>query len=59
MLTLACILLSYFPLIVLAAMLSILNNVRIIFMELNGFVEEGMTMCSVYKISQLSFSYLP
>ena len=42
--------LSYFPLIVLAAMLSILNTVRIIFMKLYGFIEEGMTMCSVYKL---------
>ena len=49
--------LSYFPLIVLAAMLSILNTVRIIFMKLYGFIEEGMTMCSVYKLWQLSCSY--
>ena len=50
--------LSYFSLIVLAAMPSILNTVRIIFMKLYGFVEEVMTMCSVYKIWQLSCSYL-
>ena len=57
MATLACIL-SYFPLLTKAAMLSILNTIRIIFMKLYGSVEEVMTMYSVYKIWQLSCSYL-
>ena len=39
--------LSYFPLIVEAAMLSILNTVKIMFMKLYGSLEEVVTMCHV------------
>ena len=49
--------LIYFLLIVSAAMLSILNTARIIFMKIYGSVEAVVTMCSVYKIWWLSCSY--
>ena len=51
--------LSYLPLIVKAAMPSILNIVRNIFMLLYGSVEEVVTMCFVYKIWRLLCSYPP
>ena len=42
--------LRYLPLVVKATMPSILNNMRNIFMGLNGSVEEVVTICLVYKI---------
>ena len=54
--TLACILSELFPLDYFSGNALYLNTVRIIFMI---FVEEVMTMCSVYKVWQLSCSHLP
>ena len=57
--TFACILSDFiFSLIVLAALISIFNTVKIIFMKLYSSAEEVMTMYCVYKIWKLSCSYL-
>ena len=50
--------LSYFPLIVYAAMLSILNTVSVIIKKLYGFVVKGRDNVLCIKIWPLSCSYL-
>ena len=51
--------LRYLTLMVEATMPSILNTIRNIFMRLYGSVEEVVTVCLVYEIRRLLYSYPP